>query len=258
MLDVWSREQFLDYFGRVYRPGQHVTAIGPTQRGKTHLSLDMLARVVKPTLPVLVLAGKPPERDYLMDNVAADKLDILLTRSWPPPPVVRTRGFMRKQSRDRQMKGWLLKPLDGNDDPATDNYRLKEEFTRALRWAYRRKLPIIVDIDEAYLAAQLGLVEEHESILTRGAPIVSAWQLMQRGRFITYFAYNMAEHVLFFSDPDLSNVRRYAEMVGGVDPILVRDAMAELQTRESGNGMTNSEALYFRRSGSQLVIVAMD
>lgn len=257
-VDVWSRQQFLDYWKREYKPGQHVTLIGPTRRGKTFISHQMLGQVISPELPAIILAGKPPGRDSTMEE-APDKLGLTVTKEWPPPVPVRFRRFWQRKVADSpRTNGFVLKPHHTMTDTDADDANLQHHFKKALVGAYSGKQQVIVVADETKLLYDLKLQKQHEAILTRGAPIVAIWSLLQRGRFVSYYAYDMPEHVLFFMDPDSANVRRYAEMVGGVDPQLIRDTMATLHTQETAKGETNSEAIYFRRSGSRLAIVKMD
>lgn len=258
-VDVLSREQFLEQFGRAYAPGQHVTLIGPTQRGKTRISHEMLGEVASPELPAVVLAGKPPGRDHVMDE-APDRLGMSVTDRWPPTVTSRVQRHYRRAVRNvPQYNGHVLRPQQSLQDLDVDEKNLRDQFGKAMRETYAGKHgKVIVVADETKLIYDLGLKSQHEAILTRGAPVVAMWSLLQRGRFVSYYAYDMPEHVLFFEDPDAANVRRYAEMVGGLDPSLLVDTMASLKKRESANGMTNSEAVYFRRSGSQLAIVSMD
>lgn len=258
-VDVWSRQQFLERFGRDYAPGNHVTLIGPTQRGKTRISHEMLGQVASPELPAVILAGKPPGRDHLMDE-APDKLGMTLTEQWPPTVGTRVRKRWQRAQDTPRDNGYVLRPHHSLDDLEGDEQNLHDQFDRALRTTYAGKQgTVIVVVDETKLLYDMKLQRRHEAILTRGSPVVAAWSLLQRGRFVSYYAYDMPEHVLFFEDPDQANVRRYAEMVGGIDPSLLVDTMSSLKKRESANrGGTNSEAIYFRRSGSQLIIVEMD
>jgi hypothetical protein len=255
---VLTREQFLEKFGEDYAPGQHVTFIGPTQRGKTHMSHQMLERVISPQLPALILAGKPPGRDHTMDE-APDKLGLQVTETFPPPANVKARQWWNKRTSETpKANGYVLKPRHTMTDLSADKANLGNQFRKGMVHSYAGSQNIIVVCDETKLIYDLKLQEEHEAILTRGAPVVACWSLLQRGRFVSYFVYDMPEHVIFFSDPDSANVKRYAELVGGVDPKLIVDTMNSLKTRESANKMTNSEAIYFRRSGSQIAIVTMD
>lgn len=255
---VWTREQFLEYWGREYRAGQHVTEIGPTQRGKTFTCQQMLGECISPDLPCLILAGKPPDRDKTMAE-ASEKLGLQLVETWPPPIHAQAKRWLLRKTTERpRINGWLLRPHHSLTDSDADDANMGRQFKRAMQDAYAGKLGrVIVVADETKLIYDLGLKKQHEDILTRGAPIVSIWSLLQRGRFVTYYAYDMPEHVFFFWDDDLANVKRYAEMVGGVDPQLIVMTMKALETRENADGMTNSEIIYYRRSGSRVVIIQL-
>jgi hypothetical protein len=111
-------------------------------------------------------------------------------------------------------------------------------------------------VDEAHLIQNdLGLKREYEAPLMRGAPDCAVWSNIQRGRYISYLAYDMAEHLTLFYDPDMANVRRYAEMIGGVDPSFVAAVVSQLKLYRVRSGGTISEALYIKRSGPELFIV---
>lgn len=258
-VDVWGREQFLEYFGRSYAPGQHVTLIGPTQRGKTYISHQMLGQVASPQLPAVILAGKPPGRDHTMEE-APGKLGLLEVETWPPPLTTHARRWWAGNVRNQPVpNGYILKPHQSLEDLDADENNMRDQFNRAMKSTYAGKHgKVIVVADETKLLYDLGLKKRHEAILTRGAPMVGMWSLLQRGRNFSLYTYDMPEHTLFFQDPDGVNVKRYAEMVGGLDPALLVAVMNSLRTRESANRMTNSEAVYFRRSGSQLAIVGLD
>src|SRR5690242_218542 len=68
-----TRREFLDHFRKNYSSGNHVTFIGPTQRGKTTLAHQMLGKVASKDRKATILAGKPPKRDPVM-AAAAKKL----------------------------------------------------------------------------------------------------------------------------------------------------------------------------------------
>lgn len=250
-VDVLPRNVFLREFGRDYGNGQHVTLIGPTQRGKTTLALEMLSRVISPKRKALVLAGKPPQRDHTMAK-AGDKLGLRYVESWPPDELTRSRKYPN---------GYILRPLTKPSvDPAADESRLRVEFGKGMRAAYASQPPIgrpcVLFVDEASLIQNdLGLKTEYEAPLTRGAPDVAVWSLLQRGRNITYHAYNAPEHLVLFYDPDITNVRRYAEMIGGVDPSYVVDVVTQLKLYRVPTGGTISEAFYIKRSGPEMFIV---
>lgn len=246
---VIPRDEFLSTFGSTYAPGQHVTMIGPTQRGKTTLCFQMLDRIISPEFPCVILAGKPDGRDHTMEK-APEILNLRRIKAWPP----------ERTWKDRKRNGYVLRPLGkASQEPEAEEETLKKEFGKALRSLYASKKPVIAVIDETSLIYEdLKLRKEYEAPLKRGAPIVSVWSLLQRGRFITYHAYNAPEHVFIFFDPDRSNRKRYAE-IGGVDPLWLEYLLEglDMKTVESGpgKGMTVSQALYIRRSGPEIVIV---
>ena len=251
---VIPRQTFLREFAHDYGNGQHVTAIGPTQRGKTTLALEMLGRVVSPQRKTLVLAGKPAGRDRTMAE-AGDKLGLRYTAEWPPDDAA-----IIGKNRARK-NGYILRPLTKpSTDPGADESRLREEFKRGMTGAYASQKPLgrpcVLFVDEAQLVQNdLNLKAEYEAPLTRGAPDVAVWSLIQRGRYISYHAYNAPEHLILFYDPDISNVKRYAELIGGVDPAFIARIVTQLKLYRVRSGGTISEALYIKRSGPQLAVI---
>lgn len=253
-IDVVPRKEFLRDFGKDYGNGQHITAIGPTQRGKTTLAMEMLQRVISPQRKALALAGKVPGRDHTMAS-AGERLGLQYVEEWPPT-VVPVVGKQRKAP-----NGYILRPLtkpSANVD--AENATLTREFRKGMQAAYASQKPIgkpcVLFVDEAHLVQNdLGLKSEYEAPLTRGAPDVAVWSLLQRGRFISYHAYSAPEHLVLFYDPDVSNVRRYAEMIGGVDPGYVTRVVTQLKMYRVRTGGTISEALYIKRSGPELFII---
>lgn len=240
-----SRREFLREFGRDYAPGQHVTFIGPTQRGKTTLCLQMLAVVVTPEHRVVILSGKPPRRDKVMTGAAKD-LNLRVVDEWPPP----------YSWGDRKRNGYVLRPHQTMRDIDGDETELRKQFQRAMVDNYGSSKPVITVADEAHhVQNKLKLKAEFEAPLMRGAPDNAMWSLAQRGAYNSLFMYDSAEHIVFFYDPDERNVKRYAEMTGGVDPRFVANVVANLRTHRTEGGRTISEALYVKRSGPEMYIV---
>lgn len=241
---VIPRKEFIQLFGKRYSSGQHLTALGPTQRGKTTLALQLLSVCVNPERKGIILAGKPQGRDGTMEK-APELLNMRRISEWPPEP----------NYRDRKRNGWVLRPLGKAGDPNVEDERLQKEFRKALQAAYRSKKDIIILVDEtAHVYDYLKLKREYEAPLMRGAPVVAVWSLIQRGRNISYHAYNAPEHIFIFFDPDARNREIYSQF-GGVDPVWIQYLAENLKTEEIKNGMTVSQALYIRRSGPQLAIV---
>jgi energy-coupling factor transporter ATP-binding protein EcfA2 len=251
-IDVISRGEFLREFGEDYGNGQHATFIGPTQRGKTTLALAMLQKVISPQRKTIVLAGKPPKRDHTM-NSAAEKLNLRITETWPPSPAI-------PPSERQRRNGWVLRPHQTLTDLDADTANMKAQFRKGMLAAYASQEPIgkpcVLFVDEAHLIQNdLGLKAEYEAPLTRGAPDCAVWSLIQRGRYITYHAYSAPEHLIIFRDPDVSNIKRYAELIGGVDPVFITNVVTQLRMYRVRTGGTISEALYIRRSGPELSVI---
>lgn len=248
-IPVVGRDEFIvDIFEPAYSDGQHVTFLGPTQRGKTTLCMELLSQVATRDRKAVILAGKPPGRDRTMDMVPA-KLNMRQIPEWPPPTEAR---FWR----DRDRTGWVLRPRQTLTDLQGDKLNIQRQFRAGIVGNYSEtKHPRIVVVDEAHhVQHELGLKEECEAVLMRGAPDCAMWSLAQRGRFLTYPTYNAPEWVFVYHDPDRTNRQRYAD-IGGTDPDVVMELTAGLQTHTAPQGNTISECLCFRRSGSQLYIV---
>lgn len=246
-VDVLSRDEFLDKFGNEYASGQHVTLLGPTQRGKTTLCHQMLGTTISPQHPAVLLAGKPPGRDPVMGKAAA-KLNLQIISEWPPSAVQRYKG--------RTRNGYVLRPAHDMKDHAATRDNIRRHFRAAMLDNYSSKTPVITVCDEAHLIQnEYRLKDEYEAPLMRGAPINSQWSLIQRGRYMSYLAYDAPEWLLIAYDPDVSNQRRYAE-IGGVDPRYVALILQGLRTTRGNDGRaTVSEFLCIRRSGPELFIV---
>lgn len=238
-----------------YASGQHVTMLGPTQRGKTTLGFQLLRQSISENRKCCILAGKPPGRDPVMGKVA-DQLNLRIVETWPPP-------LEAVANRRKPNKGHVLRPKQSMSDLEADDTNIENQFRKALRVNYASQNDIITFVDEGYhVEVELGLKKDCDRIHMRGAPVSGLWLLLQRGRFVSYQAYSAPEHVFLSFDPDLDNQKRYSD-IGGVDPTYLRRVLATLQTRtinqgKPGGGNTISEFLYMRRSGPHFEIVAMD
>lgn len=243
-VEVVPRAEFREEFKGAYKSGQHTTFIGPTQRGKTTLCLQLLHDVLRPKLPCVLLAGKPPGRDSTMAE-APKILKLRVIEEWPP----------EWSWGDKKRNGYMLRPKHTMTDLEADENNLRNQFRKAMAASYASKTPVILVVDEAHhVQNDLGLKREYEAPLMRGAPVVAEWSLIQRGRNMSYLAYDACEHMFLFYDSDQTNRKRYAEM-GGVDPKQVEYLVSNLRTYEIKTGQTISEALYIRRAGPQFCIV---
>lgn len=243
------RAEFLSAFGKRYRPGQHVTFLGPTQRGKTTLCIECLHVVINPQFKCLILAGKPPGRDPGLLEWAPKYLNLRVVQEWPP----------EWSPKDKRRNGWVLHPRQKMENAKEDDAELSRQFSKGIMWAFRQtKHPIITVADEAYqVQHDLKLKDVYEKPLLRGAPHNAMWSLLQRGAYASYLSYNAPEHIFIAYDPDQSNQQRYGE-IGGVDPKKVASIVGSLKTGEAKTGGVISEFLYISRSRSEMVIIEMN
>lgn len=245
-VEVIPRKEFVKEFGRDYGPGQHVTFLGPKQRGKTTLAIDLLHECISPELRCIILAGKPPNRDQTMAD-AAKKLNLRVVETWPP----------MYSPRDRKRNGYVLRPHQTLKDLDADNANLQRQFRAALMSAYASQKPVIIVCDEAHhVQNDMKLKKEYEASLMRGAPVVAEWSLIQRGAYMSYHAYSEADHLFIFYDPDAKNRKRYSDF-GSLDPRATEAIIENLRLDKAANGMTISECLYIHRSDPIPIIVGM-
>lgn len=245
-LPVVPRKDFLDEFAKDYSDGQHATGIGPTQRGKSRLFKEMLKRVISKDRKVIVLVGKPPGRERTWDDDAAKELNLKIIETYPP----------HYSPRDRNRNGYLLRPRHSMRDPAADDLNLQVQFRNAIVANYAKTgKGTITLVDEGHqVQVDLALKKMCEAPLMRGAPDNGMWTLIQRGRHVSYLCYDAPEHILIFRDDDESNQQRYGE-ISGVSGREIGEITRMLKLKRNSTGGTISQALYIRRSGSEMMIV---
>lgn len=246
-LEVVPRKQFIRDFGRNYggKP-RHLTMLGPTQRGKSRLCVELLNVVISPQLKALVLSGKPPGRERTWSDDTAKRLNLRVIEQWPP-------SFNIK---DRNRNGWLLRPHHTMKDPVEDDRNLQTQYRKAIRGAYgtTSKKKIITVVDEGHQTHEdLKLKKDCEAPLMRGLPDNAMWTLVQRGRYVSYLCYDGPEDVFIFRDDDRANQQRYAE-ISGIDTQQVIEITKSLKMEKVSDGGTISQALYIPRSGDMCIV----
>jgi hypothetical protein len=210
MTTRFSREEFFaERFD--YRPGQHVLAVGPTQRsGKTELLNTALQSVMPTHLDITTFCMKP--RDRTVAKWTAN-LGLQETPTWPP----------RKRFWEADPPGHCLWPRH-TFDPDTDDAHIREQFRAAMLAGYKNGNTILL-LDEIYgILAELGLVKELNAILTRGMGMgCGAWMATQKPSGTQQmgmpgFVFNSPYHYLLAPDNVKANRQRYADISGGHDP----------------------------------------
>jgi hypothetical protein len=253
-LEVKPRKIWLRDFGKDHAPGKHhITKLGPTGRGKSTLSGQMLGEVASPDYQAVVLHGKIFGRDKVILKMA-DERNLRIVHTWPPPPPFRHPVTHRAKN----INGWILIPLEHPQPTvAEENIILQREFRKAIHDNYTRtgKSPRITHVDESHQAQEtLKLREDLEGPLMRGAPDNSEWNNLQRGRYVSYHCYSAPEDIIIFYDPDESNQKRYAE-IGDVNKDEIIDITSNLRTETAADGRTISQALHIKRAGPAMCIV---
>jgi hypothetical protein len=250
---VIPRRVFLDEFGEDYQPGQHITFLGPSGRGKTLLASQMAHAALRHNkdLRLVVLHGKIKGRDETIEKFG--KQNRLVMRAKYPP-----NAYQRYQIRNGNRRGTILRPLVKPGESVKDeNQLLRDQYGKAIHKSYHapKKHPVILIVDEAHQThAELKLREDCEGPLMRGRPVCGVWSLLQRGRYVSGHVYDQAGMVIIFYDPDRDNQARYSE-IGDVDPKELHYLSSKLKTRTVADGSVISQALVFQRSGSRLFIV---
>jgi energy-coupling factor transporter ATP-binding protein EcfA2 len=239
-LSTFDREEFITRRWR-YRPGEHVTAIGPTGSGKTVLVYQLLDHTAGRHMPAVVLVKKPRDTEV---TARSKTMAYRTIRAWPPGPSI---------FKDNDPPGWVLWPrTDFANGVGYDRAKKSYQFRRAIMATYRgggvfKRRPRILVVDDAFgLSEILDLREELIEMWTEARSMnAGLWAAFQKPTHVPLWAYSQAEHIFLFNDPDKRSRERFSE-IGGVDPVTVRDTVFALG---------DHQALYIRRGGRRMCIV---
>ncbi|MES2211429.1 MAG: hypothetical protein V4515_14795 [Chloroflexota bacterium] len=233
-----GRDEFVDTRWS-YRAGQHVTAVGPTDWGKTTLMYQLIEKSAHKDLPAISLVMKPEDEtvDLWVPGLGHD-----IIRSWPPP-------FRPWKSRPPGYAVWPKHTFDAD----TDDAHLYWEFKRCISQVYGKRIgsrkirgAILFSDEVAGLARLWNLDRQLDNVWERGrTQRVGLWGASQRPYNVPQNAYGMASHLFLGNDPDERSRKRYAE-IGGMDLKLVQNATGELD---------DHMWLYLRRKPRAICIV---
>jgi hypothetical protein len=188
-----------------WKLGEHVTIIGHTGSGKTHLGLELLERRGH----VVTIAVKPKD----------ELLKPLKSRGYK---VARNLNEFARIRRESKILLW--------PEPKTlrDTGMQSETIRGVMDYIYRTGNRTIFSDELYYMEQQLGLHEEIVGFLFRGRSLgISMVCAAQRPFHVPLAAYSQASHLFFFRESDRRNLARLGE-IGGVDAKEVMAIIAAL------------------------------
>lgn len=191
-----------------WHPGEHITLIGPTGRGKTELEIALLReRTWGVFLSTKRKDSTQAELRQVGFRVITDPAQLnpeVHNRFLFRPPFPRSASAAVIKAAHKRVYGVML-------------MRLREQ----MGWT--------IGADEVhYLTEFLGLGDEMDLLWRQGrSEGTSVIANTQRPRHIPLVAYSQATHLFFWSSPDLADVRRIGEMT----PLPIQHITAALATQ---------------------------
>lgn len=175
-------------------PGEHVTLIGPTGRGKT----EALIALMRERDWTVFLSTK--RKDSTQDQLDGDGYRTVRTAAEVNPDI--SNRFI------------IRPPFPRRADATTLKAKHRDAFRQALT-RLREQMGWTIGVDEThYLSDFLRLDDELELLWRQGrSEGTSMVANTQRPRGIPLVAYSQATHLLFWSSPDIGDIKRIGEMV---------------------------------------------
>lgn len=212
---TFSREEFLRERWD-YEPGQHVTILGATRNGKTHLAYQLLHKTATPDLQATVIVMKP--RDTTVTRFSKEN-GFRIIRDWPPSPLSRLA---------KKPAGYVLWPK-ASGDPDLEDERHARIFQRCIRSNYDKGRTITFADEVNSLEQEYKLSRDLIRCWTKGGSMESGlWAASQRPAYISRHAYQ-AQHIFLSNDPDKDTLKRYGDIGAGIDADIIRHQTSKLE-----------------------------
>ena len=217
--------QLRDELAEHWRPGQHLTILGPTGTGKTTLMLALVER----RDPALIIATK--RRDAGIRRLERDGWQIVDT-------VEELRKAARGSFAERYFEGEPRprRLVLWSSPPGSIRARRKaqaEEIRRALDFAYSSGRWTVAVDESLYLIQDLKLEPEMRALWHEGRSSgVSLVCATQRPAWLPRSGYSAASVLLMFSSNDANDVARLRDIGGAVDPKLLARELGLLRRYE--------------------------
>lgn len=225
-LPTLGRLEFCQEFAYRHRPGEHTCLIGPTGRGKSVLTGQVVPLLVRhATAAILAPKGRDPAFSSLGDA----------TRSWPPkmPWTESLATFLgaRGDHREDRPRVWRVEvPIRSSDDFVN----LQAVYARVLGSALSRRegqrdgLVLVLD-DSRFLSDQLRLSKLIVALMMIGrSKNVSVFNNFQAPRWVPRETIDQASYHLIWRNRDKDVGKRLAEISGDLDPKMIEAAIASL------------------------------
>jgi hypothetical protein len=204
---VFSRTEFGE-FRFDYNPGEHVVFGGPSTRGKTRLSFNLLEHVATRDLPAMVAVSKPDDSESARQGA---RLGFRRVSEWPPTPKI---GEMM----NGKPNGYLVWPQMGNieTDIAVCAKVTNDLMTHTYAGGVKKRHAILVMDDTMVKAKVMRLDGQMVTILAMaGAMGIGLWIFVQKptdsGR-TTLWGYENATHLFLTKGGDARMLTRYMEI----------------------------------------------
>jgi len=192
-----------------WTPGEHVTLVGPTGRGKT----EALIALMRERYWTVFLSTK--RKDATQDTLRREGYRVVSDPGEIEPDV--SNRYLFRPPFPRRADAGTLRTVHG------------QAFNRVLM-RLREQMGWTIGVDEThYLSDFLRLDAELELLWRQGrSEGTTVIANTQRPRHIPLVAYSQATHLFFWTSPDVADVRRIGEMV----PLPLNEIMAVLRTQE--------------------------